>query len=111
MLKMEKTLYQWILHKNSKNSPITSISIRDKAKDLHAFFKRKCGKDDNKSFKASWGWFTTFDRRFNVKQFVDIYTNEPINQEFHVTDDSEDISNEDLEKLVQDAEPPEDAQG
>ncbi|KAF0746713.1 tigger transposable element-derived protein 1-like [Aphis craccivora] len=65
--KTEKALNIWIEDQTQKKVPLSSIIIREKAKQLHQHFTSSSkGDSENSSFLASKGWFEKFKNRCNL---------------------------------------------
>ncbi|XP_050063139.1 tigger transposable element-derived protein 1-like [Aphis gossypii] len=65
--KTEKALNIWIEDQTQKKVPLSSIIIREKAKQIHQHFTSSSQEDGkNSSFLASKGWFEKFKNRCNL---------------------------------------------
>lgn len=63
----EKALNVWLEDMVSKNIPLDSMVLCEKARSLHKRFSEEIDKDDQREFKASKGWFHSFVKRYNLK--------------------------------------------
>ena len=59
---MEKALYKWFLTQRERNSPVSGIILKEKAKYFHEKYYAR-----HSTFSASSGWLQKFKKRFGIR--------------------------------------------
>lgn len=58
---LEKVLYEWFKQKRAAGQPVTSVILQEKALLINEKIK------SDPKFKASRGWLTNFNKRYNIR--------------------------------------------